>query len=315
MSTSPAKRHPDVGMKIVVPDLISNSYFPAIAAAYLGCFRDEGLDASVELTFPVDAAYRALAAGEVDIVAGSAHSALAAFPEWQGVKLLAAQAQGMYWFLVMRSDRAPVRNDLSGVHSAKIGAAPWVDLGLQQVLVDAGIGLDRVEIAPVPGAVGAGTNFGLAAARALADGRIDGFWANGMGAEVAVRAGVGTVVLDVRRGDGPKGCFDYTFAALAAKQTFIAADRGRAQAIVRALKHAHALLAEDPERATAIGDRLFPPEQAVLISELVRRDLPFYDAEIPARAITGMNRFTRERGLLTGDPPYDAIVETTIERS
>ena len=90
-------------MRLVVPDLISNSYFPAIAAVELGCLRDEGIDATVDLLFPVDAAYRALAAGEVDIVAGSAHSALAAFPAWQGVKLLAAQGQGMYWFLVMRS--------------------------------------------------------------------------------------------------------------------------------------------------------------------------------------------------------------------
>ena len=90
-------------MKIAVPDLISNSYFPAIAAVELGCLRDEGVDASVELLFPVDEAYRALAAGQIDVVAGSAHSALAAFPQWLGVKLLAAQSQGMYWFLVMRN--------------------------------------------------------------------------------------------------------------------------------------------------------------------------------------------------------------------
>ena len=44
----------------------------------------------------------------------------------------------------------------------------------------------------------------MTAAKALEDRKIDGFWANGMGAEVAVRRGVGTVVLDVRRGDGPK---------------------------------------------------------------------------------------------------------------
>src|SRR5262249_31027581 len=98
-------------MRIAVPDLVSNSYFPTIAAVELGCMRDEGIDADVELLFPVDDAYRALAAGEVDIVAGSAHSALAAFPEWRGVKLLAAQAQGMYWFLVMRSDLGAARND------------------------------------------------------------------------------------------------------------------------------------------------------------------------------------------------------------
>ena len=47
-------------------------------------------------------------------------------------------------------------------------------------------------------------------ARALAEGKVDGFWANGMGAELAVRSGAGKIVLDVRRGDGPEVCFDYT---------------------------------------------------------------------------------------------------------
>ena len=40
-------------MRIAVPDLISNSYFPAVAAVELGCLRDEGIDATVELLFPV----------------------------------------------------------------------------------------------------------------------------------------------------------------------------------------------------------------------------------------------------------------------
>src|SRR3954451_976785 len=112
-------------MRIVVPDLISNSYFPAIAAVELGCLHDEGIEASVELLFPVDAAYKALAAGEIDLVAGSAHSALAAFPAWRGVRLLAAQSQGMYWFLVMRSDLEASRGGVGVVRGRRIGAAPW----------------------------------------------------------------------------------------------------------------------------------------------------------------------------------------------
>jgi len=302
-------------MRIAVPDLISNSYFPAIAAVELGCLRDEEIDATVELLFPVDAAYRALAAGEVDVVAGSAHSALAAFPEWRGVKLLAAQAQGMYWFLVMRADLAAARNDVSVVRGKRIGAAPWVDLGLRRLLVDAGIDLREVDIAPVPGAAGSGTNFGLTAARALAERTIDGFWANGMGAEVAVRSGAGTVVLDVRRGDGPKGCFDYTFASLAATDAFVDGDAASAAAVVRALRRAQALLRQDPERAAAIGERVFPPEQAVLIAELVRRDTPFYEAEILRHTISAMNRFARAEGLLAGDPPYEQIVAMDVDRS
>ena len=81
-------------MKLAVPDMISNSYFPAIAAIELGLFKAEGLDVSLEMIYPVDKAYRALADGAVDFVGGSAHSVLAAFPQWQGAKLLCAQAQG-----------------------------------------------------------------------------------------------------------------------------------------------------------------------------------------------------------------------------
>jgi ABC-type nitrate/sulfonate/bicarbonate transport system substrate-binding protein len=297
-------------MRIVVPDLASNSYFPAVAAVKLDCFRDEGIDTEVELLFPVDDAYRALAAGEVDLVAGSAHSALAAFPGWQGVKLLAAQAQGMYWFLVLRSDLEAERGDLGALSGKKIGAAPWVDLGLRQLLVDAGVDTERegIEIAPVPGAIGAGTNFGLTAAKALAEGRIDGFWANGMGAEVAIRSGAGSLLLDVRRGDGPAGCFDYTFASIAARSEWIDADAGRAAAVVRALRRAQVLLAEDPERATAVGAEIFSADILPLIAELIRRDVPYYDAAIGMKAISGMNRFARELGLLDRDPSYEDVV-------
>src|ERR1700756_383106 len=112
-------------MKLAVPDLISNSYFPAVAAVELGLFKEEGLDVSLELVFPVDKAYRALRDGDVDFVGGSAHSALAAFPEWDGVKLLCAQARGMYWFLVMDKKLGARRGDLDVVKGRSIGAAPW----------------------------------------------------------------------------------------------------------------------------------------------------------------------------------------------
>jgi len=47
-------------VKLAVPDMISNSYFPALAAVELGFFREEGLDVTAELIFPVDRAYVAL---------------------------------------------------------------------------------------------------------------------------------------------------------------------------------------------------------------------------------------------------------------
>jgi ABC-type nitrate/sulfonate/bicarbonate transport system substrate-binding protein len=301
-------------MKLAVPDMISNSYFPAEAAIELGFFKAEGLDVSLEMIFPVDKAYMALRDGAVDFVGGSAHSALAAFPEWQGVKLLCAQAQGMYWFLVMHADLGARRGDIGVVKGRSIGAAPWVEMGLRRLLIEAGIDLQRdgVKIAPVPGAVGAGVNFGLTAAKALEERKIDGFWANGMGAEVAVRRGVGTVVLDVRRGDGPKACFNYTMASIATTDRLIETAPEVAEAAVRAIKNTHAALKQDVARAAEVGRKLFPPSEAELIAELIRRDLPYYDATISREFVAGMNGFARDLGILKGDVPYERVVATGL---
>src|SRR5882762_9302378 len=297
-------------MKLAVPDMISNSYFPAIAAIDLGMFKEQGLDVSLEMIFPVDKAYAALRDGAVDFVGGSAHSALAAFPQWQGVKLLCAQAQGMYWFLVMHKDLGAKRGELDVVKGRRIGAAPWVEMGLRRLLIEAGIDpkRDNVDIAPAPGAVGATVNFGLTAAKALEDRKIDGFWANGMGAEVAVRRGVGTVVVDVRRGDGPKQCFNYTMASIATTDRLIAEKPDAAAGAVRAIVNTHKALKADHRRATEVGRKLFPPSEAELIAELIRRDLPYCDAAISKNFVSDMNEFCRNAGILKSHPAFDNVV-------
>ncbi len=301
-------------MKLAVPDLVSNSYFPAAAAVALGFFAAEGLDVSLELVFPVDRAYREMRDGSIDFVGGSAHSALAAFPEWEGAKLLCAQAQGMYWFLVMRADLGARQGDIGVVKGRRIGAAPWVEMGLRRLLIEAGVdlGRDRVTITPVPGTAAASgvVNFGLSAAKALEEGLIDGFWANGMGAEIAVRRGVGTVVLDVRRGDGPKPCFNYTMSSLATTDRLIRERPEAAAAAVRALVRTQQALRADPGRAAEVGKKLFPPDAAALIVELVRRDLPYYEPALSREFIAGMNAFCRDLRILRGDPVYEQVVAT-----
>ena len=299
-------------MKLAVPDMISNSYFPAEAAVELGFFAAEGLDVELELIFPVDKAYAALRDGAVDFVGGSAHSALAAFPNFRGVKLVCAQAQGMYWFLVMHADLRARRGDISVVKGRSIGAAPWVDKGLRGLLVEAGIDLDRdeVKIAPVPGSLDAGVNFGVTAAKALAERKIDGFWANGMGAEVAVRHGVGSVVLDMRRGDGPKACFNYTAATIATTDALIARSPDTVAAAVRAIVKTQSALKADVTRAATVGNKLFPPSEAALIVDLIRRDLPYYDAALSREFIAGMSDFALRQGLLDREVAYEQVVAT-----
>src|SRR5437867_4503896 len=169
-------------MKIATPDLVTNSYFPALAAEELGVYRDEGLDAHVELLPSLDAV-NALRDGAVDFVA--------------------------------------------------------------------------------------------AAARERGD--VDGFWANALGSETAVRRGVGTIVVDVRRGDGPPDAGHYTFAALSTTDALIARAPERVAAVVRAIVRAQQILKKEPARATEVGRRRFPPAAADIIAAVVERDLPFYD--------------------------------------
>ncbi|HEY7238509.1 MAG TPA: ABC transporter substrate-binding protein [Burkholderiales bacterium] len=297
-----------MSLRVAIPDLVSPSYFPAIAAVELGCFRQEGFDATVELLFPVTKTYEELREGRLDFVGGASHAALYAFKDWQGAQLLCALARHMYWFLVVRKDLDAKRGDLKVVRGQRIGAAPGPVDGLKQLLKAAGIDPERdVKIGPVPGTAGQNASFGLAAAKALEEGAIDGFWANGMGAEVAVKSGVGTLVLDARReaGDEAKG---YTFPALVASQKLIDAKPEVAQAAIRAVKAAQQILKRDPGRATEIGKKLFPPTEASLIAELVRRDAPFYDPEISPGTVESMNRFARELGLLSRTVRYEDVV-------
>src|ERR1051325_4927175 len=299
----------DAAMRLAIPDLISNSYFPALAAAELGFFAREGIEVSAELIFPVDRAYQALRDGDIDFVGGAAHGALAAFPEWRGVKLLGALAQGMYWFLVMRADLGIARGDLAALKGRRIGAAPWVEMGLRGLLEAAGLNPERdgIQIGPVPGTTGSSVNFGLTAAKALEAGMIDGFWANGMATEIAVTTGIGSIVLDVRRGDGPPGCFDYTMPVLATTDRLIERSPDIAAAAVRALVATQNALKADVSRAAAVGRKRFPPREAGLIAGIVERDLTFYGPAISEHSVGAINAFARRIGILDNEVPYDEV--------
>jgi len=296
-------------LRVAIPDLVSPSYFPAIAAVELGYFKAQGLDAAIELVFPVTRTYEMLRDGAIAFAGGAAHAALYAFPDWRGCRLLAALGQRMYWFLVVRRDLNVARGDLRALKGLRIGAAPGPVDGLRRMLREAGVDPEReLSIGPIPAAAAPGVSFGVAAAAALAERRIDGFWANGMGAELALRSGDGTLVIDARRGDGPPGAIGYTFPALSASAVSVERDPGAAAAAVRALTAAQRDLRADPGLAVRAAARLFPPAETGLIAELVRRDAPFYDAAISADSVAAMNRFSREIGILSRDVPYEEIV-------
>ena len=298
-------------MKIAVPDFITNSYFPAVAAVELGYFKEEGIDMTLEHIFPVNHACEVMRDGGIDFVAGAAHAPLAAFKNWEGAKLLGALAQGMYWMLVVRSDLDAERGDIDAVKGLRIGAAPFVELGLRRMLTEWGIDIegDNVQIAPVPG-TGPDVSFGVQAAKVLAEGQIDAFCANGMGAETAIREGVGKLLVDIRRGDEPKKAFNYTQPVLMTTDALIEREPETAAAAVRALVKTQKALVADVSLATKIGDKLFPGRDAEMIADVVARDLPYYDPTVTPEFVTGMNDFMTDLEWLGGQVPFEKVVAT-----
>ena len=299
-------------LRIAIPDMVSPSYFPAIAAVELGFFEKEGIDAVIELVFPVTRTFEELREGRLDFVGGAAHAPLYAFRDWAGCKLLCALSQNMYWFLVARKDLGVARGDLRALKGLRIGAAPGPADGLKRMLVESGIDPEReVNLAPVPAT--AGVSFGLAAAKALEEGAVDGFWANGMAAEIALRGGFGTLVIDARRGDGPKASRHYTFPAFVTTQRRIDQSPETVAAALRAVVAAQAELKRDPSLAAAAAKRHFPAAELALIPELVARDAPYYDPRISRETVDSLNAFARASGLLSAAPDYEGVVATQFQ--
>lgn len=298
-------------MRIAAVDLVSNTCFPALAADELGLFKAEGLDARIELV-PMLGATRALRDGTADaMIAGSVHDLLTEFPGWQGAKLCVALSQGTPWLLTLRTDLAVRRGDVEALRGLRLTAAEGPDLAFKQMLRVAGLDPERdLEIVELPGVHERNVSFGVFAAQALQDGRIDGFWANAMGAETAVSRGIGKVHMDVRRGDDPGEVRFFTFAGLATTDGYIARAPEEVDAAVRAIVKAQKALRDDPAVAREVGARKFPSESATLIARIVARDATFYDPIISEQAVRHLNRFAQAIGHLSGPVAYEQVVAT-----
>ena len=80
---------------------------------------------------------------------------------------------------------------------------------------------------------------------------------------------------------------------------------------IRAIVKAQKALIEDVNLAEVVGEKLFPEKEAKLITRLIERDLPYYDANIKTEFIDGLVSFVTRSGLLEGGPVgYNDIVAT-----
>ena len=131
-----------------------------------------------------------------------------------------------------------------------------------------------------------------------------------MGCELAIHLGGGSVIIDTRRGDGPPGSRNYSFAALATTESNIETKPDCIESIIRAVVRAQYVIREDPGQATDVARKLFPPVEAELMGQILARDAEFYRPAISTNAIKEMNRFATAVGLLSYPVPYEQVVAT-----
>jgi NitT/TauT family transport system substrate-binding protein len=296
-------------MRIAVPDFVSSTFIPLIAAKELGLFKEEGQEVEI-VHIPALGDVEALRDGAVDFSAGPAHSPLMIFPDWRGVKLVATIAQGTPWMLVMRAGLAK-RGEIAAVKGRRIAVDRGPERVFRYLLREAGIDIerDRVEMVPPP-THNTGISFGVSAGRALAEGKVDGIWANVLGCELAIHLAGASVVIDTRRGDGPPGAGNYSFAALATTRAKIETETERIEAVIQAVVRAQSVLRQDPLRAAEVARKLFPALEAELMVQILARDAEFYQPSISTAAIEEMNRFATGVGLLSSSVPYEQVVAT-----
>src|SRR5438132_8159998 len=295
-------------MRLTVADAISPSYSVAIAAVELGFFHQEGIE--MEFVFSPPDPSDAMRDGAIDFIGGSPYTSLRAFPGWRGGALLCALSHDNYWFLAVRSDIKCERGDVSAVKGLRLTASVLPGLTLKRLLEEAGIDLQRDNVRIVPSPRRTSPNWAWDGVDAIEQGVSDGYWGNGLRADLGVKRGIAKILLDVRRGDGPPAARHFTFPALITTERLVKEQPTIAAAAVRAIVKTQKSLKADPQLAAKAAQRLFPAEELSLIAYEIARDAPFYDPTITAEMVAHISKFAREVGTLEGEVRYDQVVAT-----
>src|SRR4029450_5788625 len=93
----------------------------------------------------------------------------------------------------------------------------------------------------------------------IEQGAADGYWGNGLRADLGVKRGIAKMLLDVRRGDGPAAARHFTFPALVRTERLVKDQPKAAAAAVRAIVKTQKALKADPQLAVKAAERMFPP--------------------------------------------------------
>jgi hypothetical protein len=106
---------------------------------------------------------------------------------------------------------------------------------MKKLLEEAGIDFQRDNVRIVARPRHTSQNWAWDGVDAIEQGVADGYWGNGLRADLGVKRGIAKILLDVRRGDGPPTARHWTFPALITTERLVKEQPAIAAGAVRAV--------------------------------------------------------------------------------
>src|SRR5947199_9734918 len=133
---------------------------------------------------------------------------------------------------------------------------------MKRLLEEVGIDFRRDNVRIVASPRRTSQNWAWDGVDAIEQGVADGYWGNGLRADLGVKRGIAKILLDVRRGDGPPAARHWTFPGLATTERLVRGHPEIAAAAVRAIGETGRALRAHPPPAVKAAPPLVPAAAA-----------------------------------------------------
>src|SRR5207245_6735300 len=127
------------------------------------------------------------------------------------------------------------RGYVIAVKVLRLRASVLPGLTMKRLLEEAGIDLQRDNVRIVASPRRTSQNWAWDGVDALEQGVADGYWGNGLRADLGVKRGIAKILLDVRRGDGPPAARHWALPAPTTTERLVKEHPDIAAGAVRAI--------------------------------------------------------------------------------
>jgi NitT/TauT family transport system substrate-binding protein len=306
---------PDVGpVKLTVTSVPGSILsLPEYVAHDKGFYKAHGLDVTLLPITSGPASTQALLTGAAQISFNNPDAVLQANDKGQSLKIVGGEIKSAIttilarkaWPLPHAGSYPAVMADLKG---AKIGVTvrgSSQEIWLRRMLTDGGLNPDKDVTFVAVGIV-------ATALPALQSGQIDVWSGFEPGTTIALsQLKIANVVVDMRKGDGPKELVNYSSEAFVATDKYIKENGDALKRFMAAIADTEAWMVDASNRTELEGLVAKNVKiDAALIPQLLDDNLGTFGVAVPRENIENAITINKQAHMITGSPTYDSVVAT-----